>query len=281
MSTPEPMFAVNGLSVVLPSRHGAGGIVRAVNDVSFDLAEGETFGIVGESGAGKSVLLRTLAGLYRPSAGSFHFRGEEIGAARGRRLKEYRRQVQIVLQNPYSSLPPRRAVVDILAEPLDIHGVARGTARAARIQSTLEGVGLARAFLSRTPEQLSGGQRQRVAIARALVLEPKLLLLDEPVSALDVSIRAQVLNLLSDLRGARRLSYVVVSHDLSTLRALAERVGVMFQGRLVETAPVAELVAAPRHEYTRRLLAAVPSVAKSLARRAEDAARRTMGDAHV
>ena len=279
MPSPEPMLCVCDLAVTLPSRQGAGGVVRAVADVSFELEEGQSFGIVGESGAGKSVLLRTLAGLYRPSAGSFRFAGSAIEVARGRRLKGYRRQVQIVLQNPYSSLPPQRSVAEILAEPLDIHRVPRGAERTVRIESALDGVGLAKPFLSRTPEQLSGGQRQRVAIARALVLEPKLLLLDEPVSALDVSIRAQVLNLLAGLRRARGLSYVVVSHDLSTLRFLAERIGVMFDGRLVETAAAADLVRAPTHDYTRRLLAAVPSVQKSLARRS--AAPQIEGDIHV
>lgn len=279
MPSPEPMLCVRDLAVTLPSRQGAGGVVQAVAGVSFDVEDGQSFGIVGESGAGKSVLLRALAGLYRPSAGSFRFAGSAIGTARGRRLKDYRRQVQIVLQNPYSSLPPQRSVAEILAEPLEIHHVPRGAERTARIESALDGVGLARPFLSRTPEQLSGGQRQRVAIARALVLEPKLLLLDEPVSALDVSIRAQVLNLLADLRRARGLSYVVVSHDLSTLRFLAEKIGVMFDGRLVETAAAAEIVRSPTHDYTRRLLAAVPSVAKSLARRS--AAPQIEGDIHV
>ena len=165
---------------------------------------------------------------------------------------------------------------------------ARGAARSRRIESALDGVGLARLFLSRMPEQLSGGQRQRVAIARALVLEPRLVLLDEPVSALDVSIRAQVLNLLSDLRRDRGLSYVVVSHDLSTLRFLAERIGVMFEGRIVESAATADLVRSPSHDYTRRLLAAVPSIAKSLSNRAKSLSSRAgpsssqiEGDAHV
>ncbi len=282
MPSPEPLLAVRDLSVDLPSRQQASGVVRAVSGVSFELAADQSFGIVGESGAGKSVLLRTLAGLFRANAGSFSFNGQDISRARGAALKAYRRQVQIVLQNPYASLPPNRSVTDILAEPLEIHRLPRGAQRAARLASMLDRVGLARPFLSRTPEQLSGGQRQRVAIARALMLEPKLLLLDEPVSALDVSIRAQVLNLLSDLRQDQGLSYVVVSHDLSTLRFLAERIGVMFEGRIVETAAAAELVRNPTHDYTRRLLAAVPSVAKSLASRVPHAAgSQFQGDAHV
>lgn len=262
-STETRLLDVRGLRVVYPQ---AGGEVAVVDGVDFTLLPNRAFGIVGGSGAGKSVLLRTLIGLKRAASGAILFNGVDVTNAKGRRLKAYRREVQIVLQNPYTSLPPGRSVQDIVGEPLSIHGIER-VQRAARVIAALDGVGLARDFVDRVPEQLSGGQRQRVAIARALVLQPKVLLLDEPVSALDVSIRAQVLNLLVDLRRDRGLSFVVVSHDLNVLRFLTEEVAVMYGGKFVERGSVAEISDNPRHSYTRRFLAAIPSVERSLAGR--------------
>ncbi|MCO5070771.1 MAG: ATP-binding cassette domain-containing protein [Rhizobiaceae bacterium] len=260
-----PLLEVEGLAVTFP---GAAEDVRVVDDVAFSVRTDRALGIVGESGAGKSVLLRTLTGLFRPAAGTIRFDSRDVTNARGASLKAYRRDVQMVFQNPYTSLPPGRAVQNILEEPLLIHGISRGEWQG-RLDSALDGVGLSRSFLGRMPEQLSGGQRQRVAIARALVLEPRLILLDEPVSALDVSIRAQVLNLLTDLRRDRGLGFVVVSHDFSVLRFLAEDIAVMHRGQFVEQGETGAVFDHPRHEYTRRLLAAMPSIERSLARRGD------------
>ncbi|HEY0121013.1 MAG TPA: ATP-binding cassette domain-containing protein [Rhizobium sp.] len=259
----RPLLEVENLRVTFPQ---ADGEFAAVDGVSFNLAPDSAFGIVGESGAGKSVLLRTLTGLKRPASGAIRFDGQDVAHVSSRKLKNYRRDLQIVLQNPYTSLPPGRDVASILNEPMDIHAIPRGE-RAAKITAALDGVGLPRNFLERVPEQLSGGQRQRVAIARALVLEPKVLLLDEPVSALDVSIRAQVLNLLADLRQDRGLSFIVVSHDLSVLRFLTQEIGVMYKGQIVERGAVSAIADSPQHDYTQRLLAAIPSIERSLAQR--------------
>lgn len=261
---PDPgstLLKVESLSVSFPGASER----PVVNDVSFSVAENEVVGVVGESGSGKSVLLRAIAGLYSPSQGRVQFKGQEVSAATGAALKAYRRQVQIVFQNPYTSLPPGRSIRDVLAEPLDIHRIPRSEWKE-RIESAVDGVRLPATFLDRTPEQLSGGQRQRVAVARALVLKPSLLLLDEPVSALDVSIRSQVLNLLSDLREEQNLGYVVVSHDFSVLRRLADRICVMRSGKFVESGSTERVMFHPEHDYTKKLIAAIPTIERSLQR---------------
>lgn len=271
----QTLLKVEKLSVSFPGASER----PAVNDVSFAVAENEVVGIVGESGSGKSVLLRAIAGLYRPSQGLVLFKGQQVSSATGSALKAYRRQVQIVFQNPYTSLPPGRKIRDVLAEPLDIHGIPRSEWKE-RIESAVDGVRLPATFLDRTPEQLSGGQRQRVAVARALVLKPSLLLLDEPVSALDVSIRSQVLGLLSDLREEQNLGYVVVSHDFSVLRRLADRICVMRTGKFVESGLTEEVMLHPTHDYTKKLIAAIPTIERSLHRQ-EKAMTTREESAHV
>ena len=239
-----------------------GPVVHALRGVSFDVAPGERFGIVGESGCGKSTLLRILAGLDRPTSGSVEVDGTDIAGLPERRLRFLRERLQLVFQDPMSSLDPRMRVRDIVAEPL----VAQGNrAPDARVSELLVEVGLPAAAVHRYPHQFSGGQRQRISIARALAPAPGLLLADEPVSALDVSVRAQVLNLISDLVDELELTLVFVSHDLSVVHHLCDRVAVMNAGEIVETGPVEQVWRDPQHPYTRRLLAAVPTMERALA----------------
>lgn len=270
----KPLLQVEELTVAFSGDNSA------VKDVSFKLAPNEAIGIVGESGAGKSVLLRTIAGLYKPEHGRVLFRGKDVTRAGGGELKAYRRQVQIVFQNPYTSLPPGRRIRQVLSEPLEIHGIAKSEWDE-RIERALDGVKLPTEFLSRRPEQMSGGQRQRAAVARALVLDPALLLLDEPVSALDVSIRSQVLALLSDLRREQNLGYVVVSHDFSVLRQLASNICVMRAGKFVERGPVEQVMLQPTEAYTRQLIAAIPTIERSLERQDEEENTRQEEFSHV
>jgi oligopeptide/dipeptide ABC transporter ATP-binding protein len=247
----SPLLEVRGLAV-------AYGTTRALGGVDFDLARGETLALVGESGSGKSTLARALAGLVPAAAGTARFDGVDLLRLRPRAFRPLRRRLQLVFQDPSSSLDPRLRVGAIVAEPLAIHrSVPRG-GRAAKVAELLAQVGLAPDLAERWPHQLSGGERQRVGLARALALEPELLLLDEPVSSLDVSVQAQVLNLLAALRAERGLSYLLIAHHLGVVRQLAHRVAVLFAGRLVEEAPVEALFAAPLHPYTRALLAAAP-----------------------
>jgi oligopeptide/dipeptide ABC transporter ATP-binding protein len=234
------------------------GPVRALSDVSFALARGESLALVGESGSGKSTLARALAGLVPVASGRVTQSGVELAGLGRRGWRGVRRRVQLVFQDPAASLDPRLRVGAIVAEPLAIHGLAAGAARAGRIAALLAQVGLDPALAWRYPHQLSGGQRQRVGLARALALEPELLLLDEPVSSLDVSVQAQILNLLLALRAERRLAYLLIAHQLGVVRQLAERVAVLFAGRIVEEAPTAALFDRPLHPYTRALLAAAP-----------------------
>ena len=219
--------------------------VDAVRGVSFDLAAGESFGVVGESGSGKTTLVRLLLGLERPDSGSVRYLGKSL-----------RRDVQVVFQDPVSSLDPRMRVRDLVAEPLRVMGVPGDPA--ARVRELLEAVGLPAASAGRFPHEFSGGQRQRIAIARALAPRPTVLLADEPVSALDVSVRAQILNLLEDLRSGYDLTLVLVSHDLSVVRHMCDRVAVMYLGELVELGPTEEIFEGPRHAYTKALLEAIP-----------------------
>jgi oligopeptide transport system ATP-binding protein len=233
--------------------------VRAVDGVSFELAKGESLGLVGETGSGKTTIARLVAGLLPATSGSIRLLGEEVQGASAARLRRLRREVQMVFQDPYSSLNPRKTAGSMVAAPLEIHGLAAGRAeRRARVEELMERVGLSPEHYNRYPHEFSGGQRQRIGIARALALRPRLVLADEPVSALDVSIQAQILNLLRDLRRDLGLTLVLISHDLSVVRHMCDRVAVMHRGRIVELAESDRLYAEPQHEYTRTLLAAVP-----------------------
>jgi oligopeptide/dipeptide ABC transporter ATP-binding protein len=232
--------------------------VRAVDGVSFEVGAGRTFAIVGESGCGKSTVARVLLRLIEPDAGRIALDGEDLRAAEGATLRRLRGRIQLVFQDPYGSLNPRMTAGDMLAEPLMLHGTAEASARGARVVELLSQVGLRADAARRYPHEFSGGQRQRLAIARALAAGPRVIVCDEPVSALDVSIQAQILNLLADLQRRLGLAYVFISHDLAVVRQIATEVGVMYLGRFVETGPAATVFATPRHPYTRALLSAVP-----------------------
>ena len=247
------LLEVDGLVKEFPARRGS---VRAVDEVSFSLGPGETLGLVGESGSGKSTVARLVVRLLEPSKGSIRVDGDDISHLSRRALRTLRRRVQIVFQDPYSSLDPRMTARSIVAEPLRIAG--RSKEVASRVPEVFALVGLGREHERRYPHELSGGQRQRVGIARALVVQPELVVLDEPVTALDGSIQAQILNLLSELQRELGLAYLFIAHDLAVVRHLADRVAVMHLGRIVETAPTEELFGAPLHPYTQALLSASP-----------------------
>ncbi|OAQ51664.1 hypothetical protein HTG_16535 [Natrinema mahii] len=232
--------------------------VRAVDGVSFDIHEGETLGLVGESGCGKSTTGETLLRLQEPTEGRVEFDGENVYDLGGAALTDFRRRAQVVFQDPFSSLDPRMTIGDIVRQPLDVHGVGTDTERRERVRDLLERVGLSADQIDRYPHEFSGGQRQRIGIARALALEPDFVVLDEPTSALDVSVQAQVLNLLDDLQDEFDLTYLLISHDLSVIRHVCDRVAVMYLGEVVEIAPVEDLFADPDHPYTRALLESVP-----------------------
>ncbi|MBI3049924.1 MAG: ABC transporter ATP-binding protein [Acidobacteria bacterium] len=233
-------------------------VVKAVDDVSFTIAEGEMFGLVGESGSGKSTTGRCILRLIEPTAGEVLFRGENVLEFPRARMRQARRDMQIVFQDPYSSLNPRMRAGDIVEEPLIIHGLGSKAERRARVAELFGLVGLDPAHLSRYPHEFSGGQRQRIGIARALALNPALIVADEPVSALDVSIQAQVVRLMLDLRARLRLTYLFIAHDLRLVENICSRVAVMYLGRIVEMGDTRALFARPRHPYTRALLSAVP-----------------------
>jgi oligopeptide/dipeptide ABC transporter ATP-binding protein len=255
-----PLLDVHGLVKHFPQ----GGLVRrrppvrAVDGVSFEVAPGETLALVGESGSGKSTVGRTLLRLEEPTAGAARFDGSDLFALSGQALRAMRRKIQIVFQDPQSSLDPRMTLGRSIAEGIEIHGLAEGAEVARRVSALLEEVGLDPSFALRYPHECSGGQRQRVGIARALAVEPRFIVLDEPVSALDVSVQAQVVNLLVDLQRRRGLAYLFIAHDLAVVRQIARRVAVMYLGRLVEVGPAEEVLAHPKHPYTQALLAAVP-----------------------
>jgi oligopeptide transport system ATP-binding protein len=234
------------------------GVVRAVDGVSFSVQPGEVFGLVGESGCGKSSLGRSLLRMEEPTGGRIEFEGEDLGALRGAELKNFRRQAQIIYQDPYSALNPRQKVGNIIAEPLIIHGHSDIKEREKRVQWLMEVVGLRPGQAKRYPHEFSGGQRQRIVIARALALQPKLILADEPVSALDVSIQAQVINLMQELRVQFGLTYIFISHDLSVVEYICDRVAVMYLGRLVELADRETFYSNAQHPYSQALLSAAP-----------------------
>ncbi|MER6011011.1 ABC transporter ATP-binding protein [Streptomyces bluensis] len=260
----EPILEVSGLVKHYPLTRGVllrkqVGAVRAVDGVDFTLAKGETLGIVGESGCGKSTLARLVVNLERPTAGSITYRGEDITKLSPRALKAVRRNIQMVFQDPYTSLNPRMTVGDIVGEPYEIHPEAAPKGdRRRRVRELLDVVGLNPEHVNRYPHQFSGGQRQRIGIARGLALRPEIIVADEPVSALDVSVQAQVVNLMERLQGEFGLSYVVIAHDLSIVRHISDRVAVMYLGRIVETGRDTEIYDHATHPYTQALLSAVP-----------------------
>ncbi len=260
-----PLLEVRHLRVHFPVQPGllasARAWVRAVDDVSFTLAAGETLGLVGESGCGKTTLGRAILRLIEPTAGNILLDGEDITRLRGAALRAQRRKFQMVFQDPNSSLDPRLTIEASIGEALDIHRLAAdGTARRARVAALLRAVGLDDAHADRYPHEFSGGQRQRIGIARALAVEPKLIVCDEPVSALDVSVQAQIINLLQDLQRERGLAYLFIAHDLAVVEHISQRVLVMYLGRVVELATARTLIAAPKHPYTQALISAVPEV---------------------
>lgn len=278
----EPILRVRDLVKHFPVTRGVLfrhtiGRVRAVDGVSFDLHRGETLGVVGESGCGKSTLAQVLMRLEKPTSGTASFEGRNMFGMRGGALRELRRNMQVVLQDPYTSLNPRRTVGDIVGEPFEIHPeVAPKGDRRGKVRELLDLVGLNPEHIHRYPHQFSGGQRQRIGIARALALKPKVIVCDEPVSALDVSIQAQVLNLLAELQSEFGLSYIFIAHDLGVVRHLSDRVAVMYLGKIVETGTSEQIYEHPQHPYTQALLSAVPVPDPSL--RGDRAVIRLTGD---
>lgn len=256
-----PLLSVNDLKVHFPVSEGlfsAPRIIRAVDGVTFHVNPGETFGLVGESGCGKSTTARAIVKLVDPTAGEINFDGKSIERLSTSAMRPVRRDLQMIFQDPFASLNPRMTVGSIIREPMDIFSLHSSRDRQFEVMRLLDLVGLNPRFLNRYPHEFSGGQRQRIGIARALAVQPKLIVCDEPVSALDVSIQAQVINLLMDLQQKLGLSYLFIAHDLAVVRHIAHRVGVMYLGRIVETATSEELYADPRHPYTQALLSAVP-----------------------
>lgn len=277
----EPLVQLRNLSKEFPIRKGVFnqqvGSVKAVTDISLDIFSGETLGVVGESGCGKSTLGRCILQLIRPTAGEVIYNGKNLSALPNKALRPLRKDLQIVFQNPYSSLNPRMTIGDILSEPLEIHKLAKGPALSQRVYQLLDMVGLPKDAFNRYPHEFSGGQRQRVGIARALALNPKFIVADEPVSALDVSVQAQILNLLQTLKHELGLTYLFIAHNLSVVEYISDRVMVMYLGQVVEIASVATLYKNPLHPYTQALMSAIPLPNPKLARQ-ETNRIRLVGD---
>ena len=256
-----PILKVEGLKTYFPVGGGLFGkkqVVKAVNDVSFEVMEHETFGLVGESGCGKSTLGRTLVKIYEPTEGKIEFMGKDITKLNGSEMQDFRRNVQMIFQDPYASLNPRMTVGEIIREPMEIHNIGTPKERDEKVASLLETVGLKPDHVRRYPHEFSGGQRQRISIARTLALDPKFIVCDEPISALDVSIQAQIINLLERIQRERGISYLFIAHDLGAVKHISNRIGAMYLGSLVEIGTSDDLYHHPLHPYTQALLASIP-----------------------
>jgi oligopeptide transport system ATP-binding protein len=263
MAEQEVLVSVKNLKKHFPITRGIVvqrqvGAIKAVDGLDFDVYKGETLGLVGESGCGKSTTGRTILQLYRPTAGEVYFEGNDLVNLKGEELRRMRRRMQMIFQDPYASLNPRMTVGNIIGEPLEVHGIAKGKERRERVQELLRVVGLNPYFVNRYPHEFSGGQRQRIGVARALALNPAFIVCDEPISALDVSIQAQVVNLLEDLQAEFGLTYLFIAHDLSMVRHISTRVAVMYLGKIVELTDRDSVFNNPLHPYTKALLSAVP-----------------------
>ena len=263
MSANGALLSVRGLVKHFPIKKGllwerTVGAVKAVDGIDFDIPEGKTLGLVGESGSGKSTAAYCVLQLLKPTSGEVVFMGQDLTKLKGEDLRRIRREMQIVFQDPYSALDPRMTVGSIVAEPLEVHGIGTRRTRRDTVKNLLDLVGFDPDFTNRYPHEFSGGQRQRIGIARALALNPKLMVCDEPVSALDVSIQAQILNLLKDLQRDLGLTYLFISHDLAVVRTMSDRIAVMTEGKIVEVGPAEEVYTQPKHPYTKTLLSAVP-----------------------
>jgi oligopeptide transport system ATP-binding protein len=263
MSENGTLVRIKGLKMHFPITQGIiiqrkVGAIKAVDGVTFDIIRGETLGLVGESGCGKSTTGRSILQLYRPTAGKVYFEAQDLTELKGEPLRQMRRRMQMIFQDPYASLNPRMTVGDIIGEPLTVHNIARGKDRRERVQELLQVVGLNPYFVNRYPHEFSGGQRQRIGVARALAVQPDFIVCDEPISALDVSIQAQIINLLEDLQAEFNLTYLFIAHDLSVVRHISDRIAVMYLGKIVELTNRKRLYDNPLHPYTQALLSAVP-----------------------
>jgi oligopeptide/dipeptide ABC transporter ATP-binding protein len=253
---PKKLLEVKNLKIHF--KIGKGQYVKAVDDVSFDIYQGETFGLVGESGCGKSTTGRAIIGLYKPTSGEVLFDGQDVHRVKGKERQRLTGRIQMIFQDPYASLNPRMDVAEIIGEGLVLNGLASGKERLERVYELLEMVGLQKEHANRFPHEFSGGQRQRIGIARALAVNPEFIIADEPISALDVSVQAQVVNLLKRLQQERKLTYLFIAHDLAMVKHMSDRIGVMYLGNLVELAASKELYREPKHPYTQALLSAIP-----------------------